>query len=42
MYYNLLIQNEEYFIKDYIKLHKNLTDTEISDYMQLQFKRFGK
>ena len=26
--YNLEVQNEEYFIKDYFKLHKNLTQND--------------
>ena len=42
IYFNLKIQNEEYFIKQYFKLNKNLTENEKSEYMKMEFKRFGK
>ena len=42
IYFNLKIQNEEFFIKQYFKLNKSLTENEKSEYMQMQFKRFGK
>ena len=42
IYFNLKIQNEEYFIKQYIKLNKNLTQQHKDEYMKMEFKRFGK
>ena len=42
IYHCLVIQNEEYFIKDYIKLHKNLSDVQKTEFIQLQRHRFGK
>ena len=41
LYNNLIIENEEFFIKYYFKNNK-LTQSEKNDYMQLQFERFGK
>ena len=41
LYNNLIIENEEFFIKWYIKNNK-LNEDEKNDYIQLQFKRFGK
>ena len=40
--YNLEAQNEEYFTKDYFKLHKNLTQNDKNENIKLQFSRFGK
>ena len=41
LYNNLIIQNEEFFIKWFLKNNK-LSETQKSEYIQLQFKRFGK
>ena len=41
LYNNLIIENEEFFIKWYIKNNK-LNEDEKNDYIKLQFKRFGK
>ena len=41
LYNNLIIENEEFFIKLYFKNNK-LTQSEKDNYMQLQFERFGK
>ena len=40
-YNNLIIENEEFYIKWYFKNNK-LSENEKNEYMQLQFKRFGK
>ena len=42
IYFNLKIQNEEYFIKQYIRLHKNLTQSERDKFFIEERKRFGK
>ena len=42
IYFNLKIQNEEYFIKQYIRHHKNLTQKEKDDIFFEERKRFGK
>lgn len=42
IYFNIKIQNEEYFIREYIKLHKNLTQKEKDDVFFEERKRFGK
>ena len=42
IYFNLKIQNEEYFIKQYIKHHKNLTEKEKDNIFFEERKRFGK
>ena len=42
IYFNLKIQNEEYFIKQYIKHHKNLTQQEQDAIFISERKRFGK
>ena len=42
IYFNLKIQNEEYFIKQYIKHHKNLTEKEKDNIFFSERKRFGK
>ena len=41
LYNSLIIENEEFYIKWYFKNNK-LTENEKSEYMQMQFKRFGK
>ena len=41
LYNNLIIENEEFYIKWYFKNNK-LTQSEKDNYMQLQFERFGK
>ena len=41
LYNNLIIENEEFYIKWYFKNNK-LSENEKNEYMQLQFKRFGK
>ena len=41
LYNNLIIENEEFYIKWYFKNNK-LSETEKNEYMQMQFKRFGK
>ena len=41
LYNNLIIANEEFYIKWYFK-KKTLTQNQKDDYMQLQFNRFGK
>ena len=42
IYFNLKINNEEYFIKMYIKHHKNLTEKEKDNIFFEEMKRFGK
>ena len=42
IYFNLKIQNEEYFIKQYIRLHKNLTQEQQDAIFISERKRFGK
>ena len=42
IYFNLKIQNEEYFIKQYIKHHKNLTQEQKDNIFFSERKRFGK
>ena len=42
IYFNIKIQNEEYFIKMYIRYHKNLTETEKNNIFFEEMKRFGK
>ena len=42
IYFNLKIQNEEYFIKQYIKHHKNLTQAQKDNIFFSERKRFGK
>ena len=41
LYNNLIIEKEEFFIKWYFKNNK-LSENEKSEYMQIQFRRFGK
>ena len=42
IYFNLKIQNEEFFIKQYIRLHKNLTQEQRDKIFFSERKRFGK
>ena len=42
VYYCLQIQNEEYFIREYIRIKKNLTEKECEQVFLLERKRFGK
>ena len=42
IYFNLKIQNEEYFIKQYIRHHKNLTQEQKDAIFFEERKRFGK
>ena len=42
IYFNLKIQNEEYFIKQYFKLNKKLTQQQKDDVFFTERKRFGK
>ena len=42
IYFNLKIQNEEYFIKQYIRYHKNLTQAQKDNIFFSERKRFGK
>ena len=41
LYNNLIIENEEFYIKWYFKNNK-LSENQKTEYMQTQFKRFGK
>ena len=42
LYYKLIIQNEHYFIIDYFRLHKKLTNEEKNEIIINERKRFGK
>ena len=42
LYYKLIIQNEHFFIIDYFRLHKKLTDKEKNEIIINERKRFGK
>ena len=42
IYFNIKIQNEEYFIKQYIRHHKNLTQEQKDKIFFEERKRFGK
>ena len=42
IYFNLNIKNEEFFIKQYIRLHKNLTQEQRDKIFFDERKRFGK
>ena len=42
IYFSLKIENEEYFIREYIRLHKNLTEKECDKIFFDERKRFGK
>ena len=42
LYYKLVIQNEHYYIIDYFRLHKKLTNEEKNQIIINERKRFGK
>ena len=42
LYFNLIIQNEHFFIIDYFRLHKKLTNEEKNEIIINERKRFGK
>ena len=42
LYFNLVIQNEHFFIIDYLRLNKKLTDEEKNEVIINERKRFGK
>ena len=42
LYIKLVIQNEHFFIIDYFRLHKKLTDQEKNEVIFIERKRFGK
>ena len=42
LYFKLIIQNEHYFIIDYFRLHKKLTNEEKNEIIIYERKRFGK
>ena len=42
IYFCLKIENEEYFIREYIRIKKNLTEKECEQVFLLERKRFGK
>ena len=42
IYFSLKIENEEYFIREYIRIKKNLTEKECEQVFLLERKRFGK
>ena len=42
IYYNLIITNHEFFVKQYIKLHRILDKNEINKLLISEYKRFGK
>ena len=42
LYYKLIIQNEHFFIIDYFRLHKKLTNEEKNEIIINERKRFGK
>ena len=42
IYYNLIITNHEFFVKQYIKLHRILDKNEINKLLITEYKRFGK
>ena len=42
IYFSLKIENEEYFIREYIRLHKNLSEKECDEVFFSERKRFGK
>ena len=42
LYFKLIIQNEHYFIIDYFRLHKKLTNDEQNEIIINERKRFGK
>ena len=42
IYFSLKIENEEYYIKEYIRIKKNLTEKECDEVFISERKRFGK
>ena len=42
LYFKLVIQNEHFFIIDYFRLHKKITDKEKNEIIINERKRFGK
>ena len=42
IYYNLKIENENYFITDYFRLNKKLTIQEKNECVNMERKRFGR
>ena len=42
IYFNLIIINQEFFVKQYLKLHKNLSKNEIIKILINEYKRFGQ
>ena len=42
LYFKLVIQNEHFFIIDYFRLHKKLTNEEKNEIIIIERKRFGK
>ena len=42
LYYKLVIMNEHFFIIDYFRLHKKLTDEEKNEIIINERKKFGK
>ena len=42
IYYNLIITNHEFFVKQYIKLHRILDKNEINKILITEYKRFDK
>ena len=42
LYFKLVIQNEHFFIIDYFRLHKKLTNEEQNEIIINERKRFGK
>ena len=42
LYFKLVIQNEHFFIIDYFRLHKKLTNDEQNEVIFNERKRFGK
>ena len=42
LYFNLIIQNEHFYITDYLRFHKKLTIEEKNECINMERKRFGK
>ena len=42
IYFNLNIENENYFITDFLRLHKNLTIAQRNGHIIMERTRFGK
>ena len=42
LYFKLVIKNEHFFIIDYFRLHKKLTNEEKNEIIIIERKRFGK